>query len=514
MLRYKLLRLLAILLFSPLLYATNATPFFSITPCPGTNPKQSFPQGPGTRFMCYKICSNVTRSVTPVMKSITGFSEYPEGTNACTGAPLNPGQCCNDTLVLNLAVIATRVTDLQYCIDGNGLTCSRPTPQNNVDITTTPDPTNFPSTTLSSSTTVIGASVKNTDKNAALTGRPRQFTISNTGSAPAPLVSFLLYEADGTTPATLPEGTTISPKVCGTIATGATCTVTVTPGANATPDGGLTLSVVSENADPVNINLNVIDYGTLFQDGYVFAVFDNDDGNPVIGGTVAQTSPQELFWPFGIIFSSNLNFDCKRSGPGDYNFATECTAYSTFTPLNLYGIYENSTTAAGDKCDGNSDGKCNTQAIWDFYDGQSTPVPRNVYAAGRCSGQFDNHDDWYLPAICQMGFFTSGRDEDSGCGTPDSPKMQNMQQNLEELRTTSREINENIGVYWSSTLSTKDDVDYSFLNPPCYLGDACYAAWAQYFNVRGSDTLNYQTNDGKENTSGVWCVRDIIQSNS
>jgi len=449
------------------------------------------------------------------MKFIKGITEYAEGGSACTGGPLNPGQCCNDTLVLNLALIASRVTDLQYCVDGNPLLCSRPTAQDDLSVSTFSGGDEYPSTTLSASTTVVGASVKNTDKNAALTGKPRQFIIKNEGTEPATSVSFLIYNAAGTRPATLPDGTSISPKACGTIEAGDTCTVTLTPGATPTPDGGLTLEVVSDDADPVDISLNVIDYGTLFQDGYVFAVFDNSDDKPVIGGTVAQQSPQKLFWPLGIIFSSNGEYDCTQSSRGDHNFMTECTAYSTFTPLSDYGIYEDSVGSddgGTDACTGNKDGKCNTDVIWNFYDDPlHGSIPRENYAAGNCSGVIDGHEDWYLPAICQMGFFRSGQGEDSGCGTVENPLMQNMQQNLETLRNSSREINENIGVYWSSTLSSRTGIDYSFLNPPCYFDDACYAAWAQYFNVREGDTLNYQTNIGKENVSGVWCVRDLTQ---
>ena len=66
-------------------------------------------------------------------------------------------------------------------------------------------------------------------------------------------------------------------------------------------------------------------------------------------------------------------------------------------------------------------GQCDTAVIDALY---SSASPTD-YAAGFCSATIGGLTDWYLPAICELGYDTS-----SGCGTPSAPTLQNMQSSL------------------------------------------------------------------------------------
>lgn len=52
------------------------------------------------------------------------------------------------------------------------------------------------------------------------------------------------------------------------------------------------------------------------------------------------------------------------------------------------------------------------------------PTPLSYYAAGLCAATISGYSDWYLPAICEMGYGVAN------CGTSGVPELQNMQANL------------------------------------------------------------------------------------
>lgn len=280
-------------------------------------------------------------------------------------------------------------------------------------------------TTLSASTSALVLSVNDTALSASLTGYPRTFTLTNTGSETARAVAYAVSPP-------LPSGTTIAPANCGNIAPAASCVLTITPGAIPSAAAGdinptaIMLAVAGTNTNTLSLPIDVLTYGSVHQSGYVFAVDDTTSTTGSIGGKVAALSDQAAPYPAGVMWSSDGNGG---------------TVYDA-----IAGIYETSTDPP-DACNGRVDGACNSRAIIAFYSPpQTTPaIDPSSYAAGRCSGTIGNRSDWYLPAICEMGYDSPGFG--TGCGTRAAPTAQNMHYSLAE--------NGNIGnfsvYYWSST---------------------------------------------------------------
>lgn len=323
----------------------------------------------------------------------------------------------------------------------------------------------------------LALSVNNPSLNAALTGTPREIQITNSGPATASNVNYVIAPP-------LPDDASISPSTCGDIASGDTCTLTVTPGATAVRS---ILYTSSSNSSALPLPVNILSYGSVYQSGYVFSI--DDTVTPItasVGGKVAALENQVPFWPLGRIWSSNGDTSCEYSG-GLANFDPDafapCTDYDV-----IPGINETSTTAAGDACNGNTDGACDTNVIVDYFD--NLGISRDLYAAGLCKASIGGFDDWYLPAICETGYFVAGPHTpgvDSFCGPITAPIMQNMMSNLFELG-----IGQLFGVVWSSTQYS--NLDNTFGN-----------AWSVYYFSQGYQ----QTHDGKESTSGVRCVREL-----
>ncbi|OCH97428.1 hypothetical protein A8135_02845 [Legionella jamestowniensis] len=219
-----------------------------------------------------------------------------------------------------------------------------------------------------------------------------------------------------------------------------------------------TVTVTADNAPQTTINVLVLGYGCIYQSGFLFAVDDTTPNTGSIGGKVAALSDQADPFP-GIIWSSNAG------GGVVFN--------------DIPGIYDTSTTPP-DACDGNSDGACNTQVIVAFY----PTINLSFYAAGLCvqytGGGFT---DWYLPAICEMGYRTEL--VDAGCGTQLSPTLQNMQSNLVD--------NGNIGNLTSLHHSSTENS-----------ADPQFGMWQQTF-----DTTPDQYPDGKGSVLAVRCVRAL-----
>ena len=69
-----------------------------------------------------------------------------------------------------------------------------------------------------------------------------------------------------------------------------------------------------------------------------------------------------------------------------------------------------------------------------------------MYAAGLCTAEIDSYSDWYLPAICQMGY------GNGICGGRGNPSIQNIASNLFDMGFGGLSI----GTYWPSTQNTYD----------------------------------------------------------
>lgn len=267
-------------------------------------------------------------------------------------------------------------------------------------------------TTLSIIPSALVLSVNDTVTSPALTGNPRVFTVTNTGSVTAQSV---IWAVSTGSPA-LPSGTNVV-STCGILAPGANCTLTVTPGGGVSAAPGVqnpvpvTLSLGGSNTNLLTPTVQVLTYGSVHQSGYVFSIDDTTSSDGNIGGKAAALSD---------IAASPLPWS---------------------TTLNL--INASSLT----------DGQSNTQSIVAVYDALS--VPRASYAAGACMALADGgFNNWYLPAICEM---SSGA---AGCAA-----QQNMQSNLIENSTVAGSPT----WHWSSTeaaaLPTLNGIQHRFAMP-------------------------------------------------
>jgi hypothetical protein len=178
----------------------------------------------------------------------------------------------------------------------------------------------------------------------------------------------------------------------------------------------LLLNVSGSNTNIVSPKVSVVSYGSVVQSGYLFAIDDTTPTNGSIGGKVAALMDQSP--SYGIIWSSN------SINQPDYT--------------SIPGIFENSTVANGDACNGSTDGKCNSAQILATY----STINSTFYAAGLCSATIAGYSDWYLPAICELGYDTA---YSAGCGTVAVSK-DNMQKNLADIG-----IGGFVNRYWSST---------------------------------------------------------------
>ncbi|MGC4394279.1 hypothetical protein [Hydrogenophaga sp. T2] len=227
----------------------------------------------------------------------------------------------------------------------------------------------------------------------AMTGTPRLLTVTNTGTQSALNVAATVSQA-------LPVGTTVV-STCGTLAPGASCTITVTPGAvpsaapgdlNPTP---ARLAIAGSNTNNLSVDVQVIGQGSVHQGGYVFAIDDSTPNTGSIGGKVA--------------------------GLGDVSATAPWSADAGGVALAVDVVGAGSLT----------DGSANTSAI-------VAAVPAGVafHAAGLCAGSSaQGYSDWYLPAICEL----------QGAGGI-CPVASNNVQSL-----VNSGIGGLAGIYWSST---------------------------------------------------------------
>jgi hypothetical protein len=323
-------------------------------------------------------------------------------------------------------------------------------------------PMQLVSTTLSTNVSFLALSVNNVGQSANLTGNARTITLTNTGSATATAVNYVPSRA-------LPAGTTISPASCGDMQPTAICILTVTPGAtpSATPGDRsptpLALIIAGTNTNTLAPTVDVLTFGSVYQSGFVFAIDDTSPVNGGVGGKVAALAEQALGYPNGIRWSSD-----SAGNPALDNIA---------------GISEVSTNGPN-SCSGKTDGACNTRIIVAFYSNQS--VTPQSYAAGLCTAAIGGYLDWYLPAICEMGYDNAGFN--AGCGSSSSPVTQNIQSSLMDNPVTDISA----GYYWSSTeYSPRPDI-FAFLQN-LQIGGLPPGQWAAY----------------KDNPIGVRCARAL-----
>jgi len=363
-------------------------------------------------------------------------------------------------------------------------------------------------TTLSTSVSQLALSITGITEY-GVTGTPnsgvaRQITITNTGGTSATNLSI--------TYPTWPAGTTASSTCGATLAAGATCTITVTPGANATsgcntshnaPTPGVITVNATNVAAAVTTNVMVLGYSCQYQGGYVYAFDDTTPNTGSVGGKVATISSQA-----GVIWSSNGTGGASDNVSSDIipliseigSSPTYADAQSTFN-----STYANDATfpfpasSAFSSCSGATNGQCNSNNILALYDTYKTgygvgsspytlaagPTTRTYYAAGLCKQTIAGYSDWYLPAICEMGYEKNSL-TGTGCGNSGAPTLQNIQKSLIDTSGLSGLS----GIYWSST-------EQSF-NPGV-------VAWFEVFASSGSG----QGTSNKNNPLKVRCSRAL-----
>lgn len=267
---------------------------------------------------------------------------------------------------------------------------------------------------------------------AAIPGNSRLLTVRNIGAEPA-----LAITLDATL---LPAGTSVTANTCaGTLAAGVSCTITITPGTVATTLP-VTLTIQGSNTNTLTPTVQVLAYGSQYQGGYVFALDDGTPNTGSVGGKVtARAEASIAFWSPDV------------------------------------------QVVAADSL---SDGVANTAAILDIYS-DALADPATEVAARGCDEFSDGvYTDWYLPAICEMGYDRLGAG--SGCGPQGSPIEQNVQSNLVDGNLVAGVA----GTLWSST---------EVFGVPGQ-------AWAHQFAGAAS---NLQAPDNKGAPHRVLCVRTL-----
>jgi len=401
-------------------------------------------QNNNTATVQYQVTNQSTRSHTLVMNGITGVTQVTSGAGVCANPfTLSGHSSCTLSLQIDGSQITAGNTDGPVvCEQGNQLQCYRPNSADtlNVDVTNAPNTTTL-SVTPSTLTLSVTGLTTTTGNNS---GAPRVFTIQNTGSETAMGVAC---------PTSLSESImSITCTGCGTILSGGMCTVTITPSAtpsaavadtSATP---ITLTIQGTNTNTLTPTVNVLTYGSFYQAGYLFSIIETANTSVSIGGTVAAET------------------DAAAQSPG-----VEYSLNGANTTTAMYsGTY----------------GAANTTAMLTVYGNTGTYSARvcTTYSGG-------GYGDWYLPAICQMGF--GGSDINFDCGA--SPgAIRNMQYNLLVTNPAQNFNFVNGSLYWSSTASESV---------------APSGGRFQQFAVGGGD--GFQSINPVFNQFGVRCVRTI-----
>ncbi|WP_331607454.1 hypothetical protein [Povalibacter sp.] len=305
----------------------------------------------------------------------------------------------------------------QTCSIANGAATVGSTNITNVVVTCS---TNLTTLSVSTGTLVLASS-----------GTSRRVTVTNTGMNPAANIAALSMG--------LPTGTSMTSTCSGTLASGGSCTVTITPGSSASSDCAMgiapipdTVTIAGSNSSTVASNVVVLTYGCQYQGGFVYSIDDTTASTGSIGGKVVslvdQAAPNIASGPqtTSIIWSSNgagstpmdVSYDvipgiAETPGAGDSYVQAQLSFDTEYSNTMTYPFPAASGFQA---CDGPVDGACNSRNIQALYDSYQTnfgigsapytlspgPTSRTNYAAGLCTATINGYSDWYLPAVCEV----------------------------------------------------------------------------------------------------------------
>lgn len=487
--------------------AWSFAPHASFPPAQSVNPT-------GTVLVKYTVSNNSSKAHDLVIKPQRGVSQ----TSPCL---LGPKGSAHSTCQLSLTISGS-------ALPASGLTGGPVFCQANLDKTPNPNECYQPSKAdslaitvtqgapiLNASTANLALSVNETSTNAALTGNPRQITITNNGDAPATGLS-ISYP-------TWPTGTTVNTSAAsactngGTLAVGGSCTITISPGAIATSGAGNAacttgiaptpgVVTVTANGSQTSTNVVVLSYGCVYQGGFLYSVDDSYVDYPEsgsIGGKVVSLVDQAEPYinsgpqPTSIIWSSNGSG--ATSSDGNYTTILGIDETSTtLVPSPTSPAYP-SGTSPYTACNGSSDGSCDASNIISYYNanrasGGSAPTPLTYYAAGLCTATINSYTDWYLPAICEM----DAVDNDITCPSGMQSMVGSLSFLIGDSTTTTPSTsctppsgtNCLAGSYWSSTEASS--------GPQIF-------AWNEYFSTASS----FQSYIYKNQPLGVRCSRAL-----
>ncbi|MDI1352409.1 MAG: fibronectin type III domain-containing protein, partial [bacterium] len=257
-------------------------------------------------------------------------------------------------------------------------------------------------------------------------GAARTITITNNSSNP-----IILSSNTPSISPDLPTGTSITNTIgaCtagATIGIGNSCTVTVNPGSLTTSDCNTgsaptpsIITVQTTQGSYVTANVVFLGYGCQYQQGYVYSIDDTTPLNGSIGGKIVALNDQ----------GSNVLWSSNNAGTYDGGISIYGTAANSTPGVP---IPDTSPPVSGQLgCNGNTDGACDTTNIIAYYSPPTTTpqISFSFYASGLCKQIIAGYDDWYLPAICEMGYDTKdpGSEAVDKCGTSAAPTIQNMQ---------------------------------------------------------------------------------------
>jgi hypothetical protein len=484
------------------------TPIFDVYPLAGSGPALSLGSGEHAN-LAYVVTNLSKRAHAISYQNKSGFSQTTTSSvngmpNCASSTVLQPKTSC----LLSILVVANEIKQAEsmysgpvVCADGGQFLCVQPSLSNALRIRITDEG----ATQLLSSVSSLALSVNDRTLNTALTGHARSVTISNSTST---AFTNVIYSFEPALPTDASVAFAPSTSACETLNPGDSCTITITPGA--TSASSFLIVQSASTAAVTWIPVHILTYGSVYQGGYLFSMDDTTASTGSVGGKVLSLSDQALTWPLGIVWSANGN-----AFPKDY---ATCVAtcdnvvypFSGGTPptsntdgssnnaliVDFYNNYYNSQGSTGEPA-----GSCNnsfppTCPPPDYPNPTliDEPVPTSTYAAGLCTETIASYSDWYLPAICEMGYNILGGPNNSGCGYQHTPLMQNIQSNL-----LNHQIITLNGLYWSSTQCSDSSICSITLD-----------AWYQFFDSASGSFVN-QNFDNKKDPSGVRCVRALTQ---
>jgi hypothetical protein len=364
------------------------------------------------------------------MKNIQGITQITTSGLCTDPFPLGSQQSCTLSLNVNGSALAGNVVGGPVvCQQGSNLQCYQPSAQDSLNITVVPV---SPTTTLFVSMSELALQTS---------GTSRTLMITNLGSHTAENLT-LAYP-------TWPSGTSATSDCGSALSLGSSCTVTITPGANATSDCDAgqgseptpgVIFVNADNASTVSTNVFILTYGCIYQEGFIFEINDTTASTDSIAGATASLTDVNI---------------------ADWGSDTISTGASSLVD----GLTNTALIIMTEPSSGHAANFCSE---FEIDSSGNTPC-----ATGTC------YTNWYLPAVCQMGSSLSG----AGCtsGTP------SFELNLQNLITGCSGSSCLSAEHWSST-------EFSTSN-----------AWYVYFQSSGS--IQQQANKGIP--MSVRCARDF-----